>query len=581
MKSFRHLLSTTTLAFLLALTPAALAQAQPAAAPADQPAATPAPDAPPAATPAVEAEPALRKLDTPAEPGTTTTPTPSARRRSRNHDNDHVAVGDNITLGKNQSATSVVAVLGSATTEGEVDQDVVSVLGGARVTGPVGHDVVAVLGNVYINSKIGGAVVAVMGDVELGPEAEIGREVVSVGGRVIRDPKAVVHGRVNNVPFGFALGNAEWLKAYITKCVMLARPLAVGPHLGWAWAVALGFLAFYLLLTLLFRGGIERCATTLETRPGYSVLAAVLTVLLAPLAIVLLCFTVVGIAIVPFLAAGLFFASLFGKATMLAWIGRRFTKFFGDGPLGHPVFAVLIGGIILLGLYMVPVVGFLTYKLLGWLGLGVVVYTIMQNMKREKAARAPVAATAGTAGVAGVAGVPFAPHVAPMSSAGFGAAAMPVTPGAEPVANFGIPGSLPPVVPASLPRAGLMLRLGGLLLDGVLVALIATFLNHLLPRGARFDPPGFLPLLAIYGAVMWKLKGTTIGGIVCGLKTVRIDGREIDWATAVVRALSCFLSLAVAGLGFIWIAFDDERQAWHDKIAGTIVVRVPKGTSLV
>ena len=80
---------------------------------------------------------------------------------------------------------------------------------------------------------------------------------------------------------------------------------------------------------------------------------------------------------------------------------------------------------------------------------------------------------------------------------------------------------------------------------------------------------------------MWKLKGTTIGGIVCGLKVLRIDQRELDWATAIVRALGCFLSLVVGGLGFIWVAFDDEKQSWHDKIAGTTVVRVPKGVSLV
>ena len=80
---------------------------------------------------------------------------------------------------------------------------------------------------------------------------------------------------------------------------------------------------------------------------------------------------------------------------------------------------------------------------------------------------------------------------------------------------------------------------------------------------------------------MWRRRGTTIGGIVCGLKVVRIDNREIDWTTAIVRALGCFLSLAVVGLGFIWVAFDDEKQSWHDKIAGTTVVRVPKGMSLI
>jgi uncharacterized RDD family membrane protein YckC len=62
----------------------------------------------------------------------------------------------------------------------------------------------------------------------------------------------------------------------------------------------------------------------------------------------------------------------------------------------------------------------------------------------------------------------------------------------------------------------------------------------------------------------------------------RAGGRAwVDWATSIVRALGCFLSLFVVGLGFLWIAIDDERQAWHDKIAGTVVVRVPRSVPLV
>lgn len=133
----------------------------------------------------------------------------------------------------------------------------------------------------------------------------------------------------------------------------------------------------------------------------------------------------------------------------------------------------------------------------------------------------------------------------------------------------------------ALPRASLLIRLGALFLDVLLVALIVGFLSDLLPRSVRSGPPGLLPLLALYGAILWKMKGTTIGGIICGLKVVRVDGRDLDWPTAIVRALGCFLSLVVAGLGFIWIAIDDEKQSWHDKIAGTIVVRMPKGMSLV
>jgi len=83
-------------------------------------------------------------------------------------------------------------------------------------------------------------------------------------------------------------------------------------------------------------------------------------------------------------------------------------------------------------------------------------------------------------------------------------------------------------------------------------------------------------VLAIYGAVMWKLRGTTVGGIVFDLHVVRVDGRPVDWETAIVRALGCFLSLFVVFLGFIWIALDDNHQAWHDKIAGTVVVRAKR-----
>jgi uncharacterized RDD family membrane protein YckC len=115
--------------------------------------------------------------------------------------------------------------------------------------------------------------------------------------------------------------------------------------------------------------------------------------------------------------------------------------------------------------------------------------------------------------------------------------------------------------------------MAALLLDALLVG----FLMGVLHRVFHME----LLVLAVYGAVMWKLRGSTIGGIVFDLQVVRLDGRAIDWETAIVRALACFLSLAVAGLGFFWIAFDDAKQAWHDKIAGTVVVRVAKRVSLV
>jgi len=45
------------------------------------------------------------------------------------------------------------------------------------------------------------------------------------------------------------------------------------------------------------------------------------------------------------------------------------------------------------------------------------------------------------------------------------------------------------------------------------------------------------------------------------------NARRIAWGWLVVGVL---------GLGFLWIVWDPERQAWHDRVAGTYVVKVPR-----
>ena len=113
-------------------------------------------------------------------------------------------------------------------------------------------------------------------------------------------------------------------------------------------------------------------------------------------------------------------------------------------------------------------------------------------------------------------------------------------------------------------------RVAAALLDLVLIGVIFFFLGR------------WFPLIAVlYFTAMWRWKGTTIGGILLRLKVVRTDGRPLNLAVALVRALSTCFSIVVLLLGFIWIAWDREKQAWHDKIAGTIVVRMPRDFSLL
>jgi uncharacterized RDD family membrane protein YckC len=517
------------------------------------------------------------------------------------HDNDLVNIGSDSNLPLGESADSVVSIFGSSTCAGEAS-DVVSIFGDSRITGAVGDSAVAVLGNMYIDGKVDGDVVAVLGNIDLGPHAEIDGGVFAVGGTLRRDPAAIVHGSVQNV-LAVNFGGLDWLRTWIHECLFYGRPLALAAGLGWAWKLAFAFLALYAALAVLFRDGLMRCVQTFESQPGRSVLAALITMLATPVLVVLLFVTVIGIPAVPFVVFGLFCAGLFGKAVMLAWLGRRIAGRRGEDAQSHPAAAVLIGGLLVLVLYLVPVIGFLVYKLLGLLGLGAVVYTAILSVRAHQATKvgpagpaaapsplrtptpaptpepvptsppapsvvpAPSAAAAGAAFSAAAAATDAPPAAATQPDSGAPPAAAPPaapTPSAAPPAA-----AAPQPVSAALPRAGFWIRMAALLLDVILVGICMSIFHH---------PHLELVLLAAYGAVMWKVRGSTVGGIVFDLHVVRLDGRALDWETAIIRALGCFLSLAVAGLGFIWIAFDGNRQAWHDKIAGTVVVRVAKPT---
>ena len=394
-----------------------------------------------------------------------------------------------------------------------------------------------------------------MGNVELGPHAEIGGNVVSVLGIVRRDPAAIVHGGVQNILAG-DFGGFTALRTWITHCLLYGRPLGLVSGIGWAWGLALGFLAFYVCLALLCRPAIDRCVQTFESQPGQTLLAAIVAMLLWPVLLVLLCVTLIGIAAVPFVVAAIVCAVLFGKAVMLAWIGGRITGPAAFGA-GHPAFAVLVGGAVVLALYIVPVVGFLAYNLLGILGFGAVVYTlILAGRARQSSKAEPAPAGVSPSPVDAAASTSTVPPLAEPA---------PAAPEEPRAAVSAAPAA--PLATASMPRAGFWIRMAALFIDIVLVFFAMSVLGH----GVHLH----LLVLAAYGAVMWKLRGSTVGGIIFDLKVVRLDGRAVDWETVIVRALGCFLSLAVAGLGFIWIAFDGGNQAWHDKIAGTVVVRVP------
>jgi uncharacterized RDD family membrane protein YckC len=78
----------------------------------------------------------------------------------------------------------------------------------------------------------------------------------------------------------------------------------------------------------------------------------------------------------------------------------------------------------------------------------------------------------------------------------------------------------------------------------------------------------------VYFVGFWTWRGQTPGMMLLGLHIAReVDGSLPGLARSILRYVGYFISQLPLFLGFIWIAFDSRKQGWHDKIAGTVVVR--------
>jgi uncharacterized RDD family membrane protein YckC len=75
--------------------------------------------------------------------------------------------------------------------------------------------------------------------------------------------------------------------------------------------------------------------------------------------------------------------------------------------------------------------------------------------------------------------------------------------------------------------------------------------------------------------------GRTPGKTLLGLQVVSADGTSISYGIAFLRSVGYLVSSLVFCLGYIWVAFDKQKQGWHDKIAGTVVIiREPQGSDV-
>lgn len=487
-----------------------------------------------------------------------------------------VAIGGSSNAGgKVQDA--VVAIGGDATAEGDVGDAVVAVGGDAKAHGKVGDAVVAVAGNATAFGEVGDAVVAVMGDVRIGSNAVVRGDVVSVGGKVEVEEGAQVKGEIVEVgvaqyPILAPLkGVADWLR----HCVLKFRLLA--PQPGWYWVVAGVFLLLYLLIAAAIPRPVAACVKELTERPATTFLIGLLMKLLIPLVMIVLAITGIGMIVIPFIWAALFIAGLVGKVALFEYLGGKILKLFGV-TLARPVLALLAGFAVITMFYMIPLLSLLIYLLVGIWALGTAVTATFNSVRKETPPRPqyppshpmpPVTQAPGPSGFAAPPAGTFATPAGTSESTTTNAFTAAPPPPAAPIPEA-----------YALPRAGFWERMGAAFLDVILVAILVGLIAHS-PLGLLFGPPIGLAIALGYFAGMWAWKGTTVGGVVLNLKVVRLDNQPVTFAVALVRGLASMLSFLVFFLGFFWIIVDRDKQSWHDKIAGTVVIRTPRAMPLV
>lgn len=135
-----------------------------------------------------------------------------------------------------------------------------------------------------------------------------------------------------------------------------------------------------------------------------------------------------------------------------------------------------------------------------------------------------------------------------------------------------------PAATATAP-AGFWIRVLAYVIDAVLVSIVASFAGGgtLVPSADgsvnyQMNAPGLL-ISTVYFLGAWILFGTTVGMRIFGMRIVMTGGAKLTPVAAIIRFVGLILSFAVILIGVIWVAFDKNKQGWHDKLAGTYVIR--------
>jgi uncharacterized RDD family membrane protein YckC len=140
----------------------------------------------------------------------------------------------------------------------------------------------------------------------------------------------------------------------------------------------------------------------------------------------------------------------------------------------------------------------------------------------------------------------------------------------------------PPPPPAPVEYAGFWRRVAAVLIDGLILSVVTVPAGLSMGDGDPTGPgtlsPGLVTLSTVvqwlyYALLESSSKQATVGKMALGIRVTDLDGGRISFGRATGRYFGKFLSGLILGIGFLMAAFTERKQALHDLLAGTLVVR--------
>jgi len=304
---------------------------------------------------------------------------PTSNAYAQSPGGDVIRFGENYTLKSGEILNgSLVVIGGNAEIEKDasVAKDVILIGGNLKVDGNTSGAIVIIGGNMTISGTISKDVVVVGGQLLLTKTAVVKGDVATMGGQVTKEPGAEIVGNmVNNAP-PIAIPN-------IPNAPNVPNSPNVNINFNPFWEItvvvgrALAVAAVAMLLTLFMQPQLERVADAIAHQPMMAGGFGLLTIVLAPLILVIMVITIILIPVALIVMFIIPLAWLFGIIALGQEVGERFTTAINQ--TWAPVLATGFGTFLLLlvgGLVgLIPCVGWLIPFLIGLIAIGGVVLT--------------------------------------------------------------------------------------------------------------------------------------------------------------------------------------------------------------